>query len=231
MHYTRGYSAIMHTPSDRLKLARERSGFSTAKEAAEAMGIPVPTYIQHENGIRGVPASRADRYANFFRVKPEWLLYGKTGDATLTQLGPQIFVVGEVQAGVFKTAWRQEPDDWEPFIGRNDLPVPTGERFGLRVAGDSMDLIYPPGTILECALYHQDKEIPSGKRVIVQRTRKDGDMEATVKELYRDGDGVEWLVPRSSNPSHRAFRGDQPESSEIIRTEILAIVVSSLRPE
>ena len=56
-------------------------------------------------------------------------------------------------------------------------------------------------------------------------------MEATVKELYRDEKGVEWLVPRSNNPSHRAFRGDQPDSPEIAKVEILAIVISSVRPE
>ena len=73
-----------------------------------------------------MPAGRADRYAMFFRVKPEWLLYGKTGDATLTQLGPQIYVVGEVQAGVFKTAWRQEPDNGNPSSGAMTSPFPLG---------------------------------------------------------------------------------------------------------
>jgi hypothetical protein len=93
-----------------------------------------------------------------------------------------------------------------------------------------MDLLYPPGTILECVNYFGDEPIPSGKRVIVQRTKVDGSLEATVKELVRDAEGVEWLVPRSSNPVHQAFRGDRPEPG-IARVEIIATVIASIRPE
>lgn len=54
------------------------------------MGVSVATYIQHENGTRGFPADRAQRYARFFRTTPEWLLYGReTGERVdLAQLGP-----------------------------------------------------------------------------------------------------------------------------------------------
>lgn len=61
--------------------------------------------------------------------------------------------------------------------------------------------------------------------------RRDGAIEATVKELMRDEAGVEWLVPRSSNPAHRAFRGDTPDDPDIERVEILALVVASARLE
>jgi phage repressor protein C with HTH and peptisase S24 domain len=108
--------------------------------------------------------------------------------------------------------------------------APLRDRFGLVVAGDSMNLLYPPGTILECVNYFGDEPIPNGKRVIVQRTKRDGTVEATVKELVRDADGIEWLVPRSSNPVHQAFRGDSPGPG-IARVEIIAIVVASIRPE
>lgn len=67
----------MDTPNERLRAARERAGFHTAKEAAQAMGVPVSTYIGHENGHRGFPAKRAPQYARKFKVSEEWLLYGK----------------------------------------------------------------------------------------------------------------------------------------------------------
>lgn len=67
----------MTTMGDRLKRARENAGIDTAKDAADAMGIPVPTYTQHESGLRGYPANKARKYAEFYRVSPEWLLYGK----------------------------------------------------------------------------------------------------------------------------------------------------------
>lgn len=63
----------------RLAKARERAGYPSASAAAEAMGIPVATYVQHENGTRGFRFDRAERYARKFKTTPEWILYG-TGE-------------------------------------------------------------------------------------------------------------------------------------------------------
>lgn len=231
LHQPVDYLAFMSGMSDRLKQAREQARYSSAKAAAEAMGVPVATYIQHENGTRGFPSSRAERYARFFRVTPEWLLYGKEKGDRVVSLGPQLYVVGNVAAGQFLEAWKVPPDEWEAYTGRADVPAPIQKRFGLRVAGDSMDQLYPIGTILDCVEYDGNEVIPSGKRVVVQRTRIDGTVEATVKELIRAEDGTEWLVPRSNNPVHQAFRGDMPNEPDITRVEIFGIVVSSIRPE
>lgn len=61
---------------DRLKQARERAHFETAADAAEAFGWAYPTYAAHENGSRGFRADTAQRYAQAFGVKAQWLLYG-----------------------------------------------------------------------------------------------------------------------------------------------------------
>ncbi len=86
----------------RLKAAREAAGYETATDAAEAMGIPAPTYLAHENGSRGYPATRAKRYADFFGTTAEWLLYGG-GDAPRQRRhrrGPiTVPLVGYVGAG------------------------------------------------------------------------------------------------------------------------------------
>lgn len=74
------YSQGMDTPADRLRHARVRAGYNTGKEAAEALGFPVSTYLGHENGSRGFPAKKAAIYARRYKVTEEWLLYGK-GDA------------------------------------------------------------------------------------------------------------------------------------------------------
>lgn len=84
MHHGVGYARFMESANDRLRTIREKRGYDSAKAAAEAMGIAVPTYLQHESGLRGsgsVPRKAAERYASFFRVSPEWLLFG-AGDAT-----------------------------------------------------------------------------------------------------------------------------------------------------
>jgi transcriptional regulator with XRE-family HTH domain len=65
----------METMGERLRAARTKAGYPSAKAAAEAMGVAVSTYIQHESGTRGY-GHRVARYAKFFRVRPEWLAFG-----------------------------------------------------------------------------------------------------------------------------------------------------------
>lgn len=60
----------------RLRTAREAAGYSNAAKAAQAMGIPEPTYQAHENSNRGFIMA-AERYADFFRVNLDWLLSGR----------------------------------------------------------------------------------------------------------------------------------------------------------
>jgi SOS-response transcriptional repressor LexA len=216
----------MYDSAKRLKDIREKRGYRSAKSAAEAMGVSVATYIQHENGARGYPAAKAQRYASFFRTTPEWLLYGR--QVTNAQLGPQLSVKGAVAAGVWLEAEEWPHSEWEAFTGRADITEPLAMRFGLRVEGQSMNLIYPEGTILECVRYLGDAPITNGKRVIVERKRFNDGTEATVKEYFKDDDGIEWLVPRSNNPAFQTpLRCDDPgEGIESI--EITAIVVASI---
>lgn len=233
MHHPRMYLEPMTTMGERLQQVRKAAGYSSAKLAAESMGVSVPTYIQHENGTRNFPATRAQRYAKFFRSTPEWLLYGREiGDRTAAaQLGPQIPIQGEVAAGVWRERMEYDESEWETFTGAPQVDAPLNNRFGLRVEGDSMDLLYPPGTVLECVRYWGDDPIPNGKRVIVQRISDDGTVETTVKEYQQDGDDVIWLVPRSSNPAFQApFRCDRPEPG-VTDVRVIAIVIASTRYE
>lgn len=66
----------MNDPAARLRIARLRAGYETGKEAAEALGFPVSTYLCHENGSRGISAKKAEIYARKYKVREQWLLYG-----------------------------------------------------------------------------------------------------------------------------------------------------------
>lgn len=229
LHQRVGYAVdAMNDPATRLKEAREAAGFGSASEAAEAMGMKVPTYVQHENGTRGYPKAKAERYAAFFRTTPEWLLYGR-GKPHLekSNMGPQIPLIGSVAAGVWNETSDYDGHHEVTFTGRSDIAVPLAERFGLKVVGDSMNLQFPPGTILECVTFWGNSPLENGKFVIVQRRRKDGSTETTVKEYMRDPGGIEWLVPRSTNPAFQApFRCDQP-GDDIEDIRVIATVVAS----
>ena len=61
---------------ERLAAARKQAGFETAAEAAQALGVPYPTYAGHENGSSGFRAERGEQYARRFKVRFEWLMRG-----------------------------------------------------------------------------------------------------------------------------------------------------------
>jgi hypothetical protein len=76
LHNEMQYVRHMTDPAERLRIARLRAGYETGKEAAEALGFPVSTYLSHENGSRGISAKRAVTYARKYKIREQWLLYG-----------------------------------------------------------------------------------------------------------------------------------------------------------
>ncbi len=61
--------------AERLRLAREKAGFTSAAAAASHFRFKGPTYSSHENGNRGF-MDYLDRYAKAFQVNAEWLRSG-----------------------------------------------------------------------------------------------------------------------------------------------------------
>jgi transcriptional regulator with XRE-family HTH domain len=60
----------------RLKQARIKAGWRFAIDFAEALGLPVATYTQHEkNGAFRAAAAKV--YATAFNVSPGWLMFGE----------------------------------------------------------------------------------------------------------------------------------------------------------
>lgn len=151
------------------------------------------------------------------------------GDLEHMPAGPRIFLKGEVAAGQWLEAFEWERDDWQPMLGRPDIIAKPEHRFFLRVCGDSMNTVYPEGTYVECVSVFGRAEAAPGRKVIVLRRRDDHLVEATVKEMV-EIDGEVWFVPRSSNPSHQAFRALDPGEG-IEEMKVVAVVVSSVRPE
>lgn len=203
---------------------RKKRGWSQAK-LAEIIGVEQPTVQRWESGKRLPDLESLDRLAKALGVTPGSLL---DGDA-LVSSGPTLFLKGEVAAGVWRAAAEWPESDWQTFIGRSDVTARTEHRFGLRVLGDSMDLLYPPGTIVECVSAFGHAEPAPGRRVVILRKNDRQEYEATVKELVEQ-DGKLWAVPRSTNPAHRPIDLSESEPG-IIETRIVAVVVASIRPE
>lgn len=218
---------VLDMKRTKLVAARKRRNI-TQEVIAERMGVSVPQISRWENGKDGIPSQRLSSLSQAYGAPIGELLDEETD---FLAPGPTLYIKGNVQAGTFLETWEVMEDDWERYTGRADIAAPLRRRFGLRVVGESMNEIYPPGTILDCVARDPYDDIPNGKRVIVQRKRIGDGVETTVKEYFRDADGIEWLVPRSRNPAFQApFRCDEP-GDDIEAIEVIAIVVASIQPE
>lgn len=197
---------------------------------AEAVGIPPPRVTEIIKGTRQVSVPELVPMAEFLRMPVGDLILALTkkgGEIESKQ--PLLEVRGRVQAGVWSEAFEWQKNE------RYQVPMPIPKRFrdlpsfGLVVGGDSMDEIYPEGAVLLCIpIESYPDPLKTGMRVIVQRTRKNGDVEATVKEYARDGERI-WLMSRSRNPAHRApIYLDGPDTE---KTEVLAVVAGYYKEE
>jgi hypothetical protein len=134
------------TRGARLRLARQARGFKSASLAAQAMGIPVSTYIAHERAEasgRDFGPDVARRYARRFGVTPEWLLtgwgHGPSDDPNAPlpdrPLDPTVPVLGYVGAG--STAHFYDLGQGE----LDEVPMPEGateSTVAVEIKGHSM---------------------------------------------------------------------------------------------
>jgi hypothetical protein len=65
----------MESAATRLKRARIRAGYKSAQAAANRFGWVASTYRSHENGQTPLPVDCARRYAQAFKISPDWLLF------------------------------------------------------------------------------------------------------------------------------------------------------------
>lgn len=183
----------MNDENERLKLAREAARFATASDAAQAMAIPEPTYLGHENGSRGF-SRKAKKYARFFGVSLEWLLTGK-GD--MFGKSRHIPVDGFVGAGAVVEFRRNTPGLDAP----DEVVLPVdGMVAALLVRGDSM---YPRVLDGEFVLYDPRPlrpELLAGEYAIVERL--DGGKQ--VKLLKPSGRPDHWVLWSHNAPEETA---------------------------
>jgi len=232
------YSAIMGAET-RLKEARIAAGYSSAADAARAIGVAVPTYVAHENGSRGFPAKRAEIYARRFKVNLEWLLTGRKGPAQssrIEEVSSLLPIIGLVQAGAWKEQAMLEPADAEQVPIPSDQRIPGARQYYLRIIGDSVDEVIPDGALALCCdvwdwardeadLFRRGK----GKLVVAQRERH-GLFETTIKRLAVIA-GVAQLHTASKSPQ---FKNEAPieltDTGDVNGVAIVAVVTGAQIP-
>ncbi len=63
--------------ANRLREARKKAGYASAKAFADNNNLPLGTYRHHENGTRGFSIDQAIEYSKLLDVHPAWLMTGE----------------------------------------------------------------------------------------------------------------------------------------------------------
>lgn len=223
-----GYASGVTDLSVRIRNLRRSMGLNQA-EFGRALGVSQGSVSRWEQGSMPEPPMLA-KLAELMGTDVRTLLNADFSEVSASR--PRLFVKGAVAAGVWREAVDWPQDEWEPYTGGTHFEAPMDRRFGLKVDGESMNVVYPPGTILDCVSTIGTSAHPrSGQRVIVVRTKITGEVEATVKEYVVDANGAEWLVPRSYNPAFQTPLAVGAPEDGIAETTIMAIVRGSYLPE
>lgn len=219
--------------SDRLRtLKKDKKGL------AEFLGMNQ----QHVNNLasgKSLTPERLTKLAEYLETDVLSLLnffssdnkYGKQPQFIEKQT-ETIPVIGYVQAGLWQEASQWDQSDFKPIY------MPTDERFkgkriyALEIRGNSMNLIYPPGSCVVCVsaedYYEVVGEISSGKKVIVRRVNPmDGSVEATVKQYVKNEYGT-FLMPHSTDTSFTPIKVDDGSCGD---TKITGVVIGAFRKE
>lgn len=171
---------------------------------ADHLDLPRSRVSEMISGVRTLQVGEVTKVAEYLEWPPTRVLELECRLDLPQPVGSTIKVVGSVEAGIFKPAIEM-PLDQQELIQIYELPgFERMPKFGLKVQGRSMDLVYKPGTILICVRLAEGMiELRPGMKVIACRRDDAGDIEATVKELVQEEDGSLWLWPRSSDPAYQ----------------------------
>ncbi len=219
----------------RLKWAREKRGYASAREAADALGVRYSTYAGHESGSRGIKREALRRYARFFRVSPAWLEYGggaedtadlkaemdtwgnANSDSNALTMAQSAWLVqpvplnGSVQAGI----WVDPSVVMEKATTGEGVSAIAGKwarlpQFAFVARDNSADqLRISDGDFVICVSYERARggRLHDKDIVVIERVRSGGSFERTVKQIVLM-DSKCALVSRSSNPRYPSIEID-----------------------
>ncbi|QCE34511.1 hypothetical protein FAI40_03675 [Acetobacteraceae bacterium] len=114
----------------------------------------------------------------------------------------QVNVIGCVQAGLWREAMERSYEDCYTIPAYVPEAYQHLPYYGLSVRGESMNLVFPEGSVVIVANFANLERGPeTGDYVIVQRRDPySSSFEATVKAFQRKENGEIMLWPRSSDP-------------------------------
>lgn len=175
------------SPPNQIAAARKRAGL-TIDELAERAGLSSTYVWRMERGERNVSLKNLQKLADALGMSP--------GDLIESKPVADVPILSWVSAGMMARDDVQQ--DVVGEIRMSDLD-PRGDWIALRVEGDSMDRISPPGSLILVDL--TDKALVPNACYIITDT----DNQATYKRFRSNPPRFE---PVSTNPSHEPIFPD-----------------------
>lgn len=179
-----------------LKAARKKKGL-TQIEVAKYIGLTQGAYSAWENGHVKIDSQSLARLAELFGVSMHYLL-GEDEDAAQPKAF-RIPVLGEVAAGLPMMA-EENIVDYEEI---DPAMAATGELFGLRIKGSSMEPRIKEGDVV---IVRKQEDVDTGDTAVVL---VNGDS-ATVKRIKKETNGIT-LVPNNTAFSPIYYSNDDIE--------------------
>lgn len=138
-----------------------------------------------------------------------------------------LVVKGVIQAGTWldRTIFDDDYENYEVIPVARDPRFPRAKQYGLKIEGDSMDLMFPDGTYVSCVDF-SDSGVSIRPDLIVHVERRNGHLVECTLKVIEMIDGKLMLAPRSSNKKHLPIALDGDGSTEIV---ICGIVTGSYR--
>lgn len=192
---------------NRLKELRKANRM-TQSDVAKIVGIGQSGYSFWESGRSKIDDAGLRKLAALYNVSVDYLL---GTDNNQTKASIKIPVLGDVAAGIpIETV--ENIVDYEEI---DAALASTGEFFGLRIKGDSMEPRIREGDVV---IVRKQSDADTGDTAVIL---VNGDS-ATVKRIKKEPDGDLWLIP--NNPAYDT-RHYTPEEIQHLPVSIIGKVV------
>lgn len=192
---------------NRLKELRKANRM-TQSDVAKIVGIGQSGYSFWESGRSKIDDAGLRKLAALYNVSVDYLL---GTDTNQTKASVKIPVLGDVAAGIPIEAI-ENIVDYEEI---DAALASTGEFFGLRIKGDSMEPRIREGDVV---IVRKQSDADTGDTAVVL---VNGDS-ATVKRIKKEPDGDLWLIP--NNPAYDT-KHYTPDEIRALPVSILGKVV------
>lgn len=186
---------------NRFREQRLHAGYKSQADLAKILFVNQTAVSQWERGATTPSAPILLKLSQLYGVSTDYLL-GKDALPEETSKGIKIPVLGDVAAGIPIEAV-ENIVDYEEI---DSAMASTGEFFGLRIRGNSMEPRIREGDVV---IVRKQEEAETGETAVVL---VNGDS-ATVKRIKKEPDGGLWLIP--NNPAYEPMHYSPAEIRDL----------------